>query len=182
MSSYGWFVRSIAALVILALAGCATAAHAVDEQSVAPERVRTAQQFYLLPLRVDMPPVEEPGQWQAHVNAWTQAFWDGVDDYARRWGGHVRMVQPGEPIGDGVVVAARVTALHDAGVLGFAHVDASVQLSDARTSQPLVIAKLDANSNRPGPEGYTFGGRIKFCTLNLAKAVALAMHDGRFPR
>jgi hypothetical protein len=54
---------------------------------------------------------------------------------------------------------------------------------EAATRKVVLTASRDVSSFRAsGPEGYTFGGRIKFACLNLADAIAAALREGHFSR
>jgi hypothetical protein len=177
-------IRRIAVLLPL-VCSCATVRATQQEPREAPT-VAHAPTFYVKPLRFNIEQSwENPETWARHVNAWTQAYWDGVYDYARSKlkSRSVQMLGPGQTVTDGIIVDANVSSIRrsTAGMLGEDHLESEVVFIDARSGERLLAAKVDSTSERIGPEGWTFGGRIKFCSLNLAKGVVEAMSQGRFP-
>jgi hypothetical protein len=172
-------------LAALAVSGCATM-HATQLPSEAPA-VAGAARFYVQPLEFAVPrPGESPRKWVAHVEKWQRAYVDGLRDYARaKLGGReVVPLAPGQTVSDGIIVEASVSAIRRSalGAFGTDHLQGDVAFVDAVSGKNLLVAKVDASSDRFGPEGWTFGGRVKFCSLNLAKGVVAAMKQGRFPQ
>jgi hypothetical protein len=173
----------VLALSLVALSGCATV-HATQEPKSAPA-VASATVFYVRPLQFHVAQAwENPQKWAAHVGAWQQAYWDGLRDSARRLNGRqLQFVAADQPLGDGVIVDANVSAIRRSTVgIGADHIEGEVVFVDARSGERLLTARVDANSDRFGPEGWTFGGRVKLCSLNLADSIVTAMRSGEFPQ
>ena len=169
---------------LLSLAGCATL-HATQQTTEAPA-VAGATKFYLQPLQFAVSEPEEPRKWAAHVDQWQKAYVKGVRDYAQaKLGGReIVPLAAGQMVSDGIVVQASVSAIRrsNAGGFGTDHLQGDVTFVDGGSGKPLLAAKVDANSDRFGYENWTAGGRMKFCSLNLAEGVVTAMRTGHFPQ
>jgi hypothetical protein len=177
--------RWIARVLPLVLLSACAAVRATQQQPANAPAVARAPTFWVRPLRFDLQQAwEDPQTWARHVDAWTAAYRDGVKDYARARlvARNVQFLEPGQSPGDGIIVDASVSAIRrTTSGLGDDHLESDVVFVDARSGERLLTAKVDASSERFGPEGWTFGGRVKFCSVNLAKGVVRAMRDGRFP-
>ena len=176
---------TLALMALLSVGGCATM-HATEQTQEAPALAR-APIFYVEPLTFAVAePAEEAHQWAQHVDKWQSAYAAGVQDYARSQLGARRIVvlAPGQTVAQGIIVRSRIAAIRRSGMGGFGtdHVQGEVSFIDAASGQPVLAAKVDANSDRFGFENWTFGGRMKFCSLNLAKGVVFAMSTGRLPQ
>ena len=178
-------MRHWALIALLSVGGCATM-HATQQTKEAPA-LASAPIFYLEPLAFAVgEPSEDARKWAQHVDKWQAAYAAGVQDFARSELGARRIVSlaPGQTVAQGIVVHSSITNIRRSGMGAFGtdHVQGEVSFVDAASGQTLLAAKVDANSDRFGFENWTFGGRVKFCSLNLAKGIVFAMSTGRFPQ
>jgi hypothetical protein len=174
-------------LALLICAGCAPRYSVLAEGPTDAGAVRGLSPIFATSLQVafQQPGWEPPEQWLDHVAAWNQAYLAGLAKAGRDLGGRgVQHLPPGAAAPQGLVVT---TTLRDiqrgASLMAGDKIVVDVVFVEAATRRPVLTATLEVGSFRAsGPEGYTFGGRIKFALLNLADAVAVALRKGQFPR
>jgi hypothetical protein len=170
---------SSAAALWAALGGCATV-HTINEQGMSAA-LTSAPAVYVLPLSVEAQPAEEPVRWMERISAWSSAYLEYLVGHADKAGRAVVAVAPGQPVGPGLLVAAHVIDIRRAAFMGLDDITADVQFLDPRTGGVVFAARVRANSRRAGWENYTFGGRVKNCSINLANAILFALANGHFP-
>lgn len=176
---------SWALCALWAVGGCATL-HATRQTTAAPA-IASAPTIYVEPLVFAVSrPIEDPVKWADHVGKWQSAYAAEVRDYARAKLGarQVVLLAPGQTVAQGVVVHSRVTAILRSGFGGFGtdRVQGEVDFVDAATGQPLLAATVEADSEGFGPQSWTFGGRLRFCSMNLARGIVTAMRTGHLPQ
>lgn len=164
----------------LVAAACASPT-AVIRQSEGSAALGGQTVVSVAPLEFQVPPPEAPEQWTAHVTAWDQAYFDVLGKSVAKLGvtSLVRLA-PGEVAREGLVVVAVVRDILRGDYMSGDRIIADVVIVDGTSGKPRIDARLDVDSRGIGPEGYTFGGRIKFACLNLARAIAGALDRGTF--
>jgi len=95
----------------------------------------------------------------------------------------IQRLPPGSVAPQGLVVTATVREIQRGSAMTGDKIVVDVSFVEASARRPVLTTTVEVSSIRmSGPEGYTFGGRIKFACLNLADAIAAALREGRFPR
>jgi hypothetical protein len=181
--------RFVLLLALLVCAGCAH--YAVLAEGPIDERaVRGLSPIFATDIQFAFPQVwESPDEWARHVAAWNEAYLAGLAKAGRDVGNRgIQHLPPGAVAPQGLVVAATVREIRRGevimtdkmvGIIDKIVVD--VAFIEASARRPVLTTTLEVKSTRmAGPEGYTFGGRIKFACLNLADAIAAALREGRF--
>jgi hypothetical protein len=127
---------------------------------------------------------ESSSQWNEHVAAWNEAYLAGLAKAGRDLG--VRrpdFLAPGTIAPDGLVITSTVRQIQRGSAMTGDTIVVEVVIVEAATRRITMSATLEVTSVRmAGPEGYTFGGRIKFACLNLADAIVEALSEGHFRR
>lgn len=168
------------AALLVGASGCG-AAYRVLRQSDGAAGVRGGV-VSVVPLRFEVVPPESAEEWTAHVTAWDAAYLEALADGIKKLGvTSVQRLGPGEAAREGVVVVAVVNEIIRGNYMSGDQLVADVQILDAASGQPRLTAQLQVGSRGTGPEGYTFGGRIKFASVNLGEAIAEALEHGAFP-
>ena len=175
----GWLV-----VVLVAAAGCGSSYRTVRQSAGDSGALRAARAIAVAPIEFRVPPPESPEEWAGHLAAWNAAYGEELVRQAGAGGPPVQLLGPGEPAPGGVVVVAVVSDIRRGNYMSGDHLVVDVDLLDAASRAPHLRATLDVSSFRAtgGPEGYTFGGRIKFAVRNLAEAIAGALRSGTFQR
>lgn len=175
--------RALAVALVLCAGGCARW-RVVAQSPVNPPAVQQAPAIAMAPLGFSLPPVvgESPESWNNHLRGWSDAFREEVAARAERLGQRALLwPPPGAPIPDGVFVTTVVRAIDKGDFGGYDAITADLTVIDARTRMTLLTATIETKNKRGGWENYTFGGRVKLATLNLADAVIEALRLGYLP-
>ncbi len=177
-------MRTLAAAMALAL--CAGCAHykVVAQSSIDAAAVRGAPAVAVAPLGFATAPVERetPESWAKHLRDWSEAFRERVEERAYHLGGRpLAFPAPGATVPYGALVTTVVRNITKGDFAGYDEVTADVTVIDAQTRAQLLVATVTVKNNRGGWENYTFGGRVKLATINLADAVVDAIRFGYLP-
>jgi hypothetical protein len=173
-------------LSLVLCTGCVHRYAVISETVVNGAAVGSLSPVYATNIQFAFPQTwESEAEWTGHVSAWNEAYVAALTRAGRDVGERgVQHLPPGAVAPQGLVVTTTVRAILRGNGMDGDRIVADVAFVDAATQGTVLNATVEVTSFRPmgGPEGYTFGGRIKFACLNLADAVAAAVSEGHFPR